>query len=393
MTSARPDFSTKFYSNRTVYSQPILKFILIRNSIAMKEYMHRPERQSRTLDRHPRASKPTQADISASILPESKSLSNSGYNKTAQFQVLSKPTSTKECVQLLTQRNVFPPLLNTAIQNYNTAPTITLLLDLLEQNNQIINNLRFFQIYKRFRHNQLKNEIIAELHNSTIMNGAVRTDPAALNYNIARYEGLEQKQNTQSYNDFQKTLYSDLADLAIRSQTFRNLLRFAHAKQIGPNPHNITVLPDNTVGGAGMLTDRLDPNANIANGLAGGGADTKIIIDTLTDDFGGNPRQIVLAHELIHALHAIYGVRVLDNTIFSPGQSFRQLINNRQDILEGASPDDVAVMGNINNLPVQNTMNNIYRNAGINPLNNANMGDITENMIRAELGLPLRQHY
>jgi len=360
----------------------------------MKEYMYRSERQSRTLDKHPRASKPTQADISASILPESKSLSNSGYNKTAQFQVLSKPTSTKECVQLLTQRNVFPPLLNTAIQNYNTAPTITLLLDLLEQNNQIINNLRFFQIYKRFRHNQLKNEIIAELHNPTRMSEAVRTDPAALNYNIARYEGFEQKQNTQSYNDFQTTLYSDLADLAQRSQTFRNLLRFANAKQIGPlNPHNITVLPDNTVGGAGMLTDRLDPNANIANGLAGGGDDTKIIIDTLTDDFGGNPRQIVLAHELIHALHAIYGVRVLDNTIFSTGQNFRQFINNNVNVLRGATPDDVAVMGNINNLPVQNTMNIIYRNAGINPLNNADMGDITENMIRAELGLPLRQTY
>lgn len=360
----------------------------------MKEYMHRPERQSHTLDRHPRASKPTQADISASILSESKYLSNSGYNKTAQLQVLSKPTSAKDCVQLLTQRNVFPPTLNTAIHNYNTAPTITLLLDLLEQNNQIINNLRFFQIYKRFRHNQLKNEISAELHNPTRMNGAVRTDPTAHNYNIARYEAFEQKQNTQNYNDFQTTLYSDLADLAQRSQTFRNLLRFVNAKQTDPfNPHNITVLPDNTVGGAGMLTDGLEDSANIANGLTGRGVDTKIIIDTLTDDFGGTPRQIVLAHELIHALHAIYGVRVLDNTIFSNGQSFRQLINNNMNVLRGATPDDIAVMGNTNNLPVQNRLNFIYRNAGINPLNNAEMGDITENTIRAELGLPLRQHY
>ncbi len=358
----------------------------------MKEYIHRPERHSRTLDRHPRTSRPAQANISASILSESKYLSNSGYNKTAQFQVLSKPTLNTECIQLLTQRDVFPPTLNTAIQNYNTAPTITLLLDLLEQNNQIINNLRFFQINKRFRHNQLKNEIIADLHNPNIMSGAVRTDPTAHNYNIPRYG--DPNQNTQSFNNFQTTLYSDLANLAQRSQTFRNLLRFANAKQIATlNSHNITVFPNNIVGDAGMLTDRLSPNANLTNGQAGGGDNATIVIDTLTDDFGGNPRQIVLAHELIHALHAIYGVRVLDDSIFSNRQNFRQFIDNNENILMGASPDDVAVMGNIDNLNVQDTMRNIYRNAGINPLNGADMGDITENTIRAELGLPLRQRY
>ncbi len=362
----------------------------------MKEYIHRPERHSRTLDRHPRTSRPAQANISASILSESKYLSNSGYNKTAQFQVLFKPTLNTECIQLLTQRDVFPPTLNTAIQNYNTAPTITLLLDLLEQNNQIINNLRFFQINKRFRHNQLKNEIIADLHNPNIMNRAVRTDPAGRNYNTERIMFLNGPigQNTQSYNDFQTTLYSDLADLAQRSQTFRNLLRFANAKQIDPhNPHDIIVSPDRMVGNAGMLTDQLSPNANLTNGQAGGGDNATIVIDTLTDDFGGNPRQIVLAHELIHALHAIYGVRVLDDSIFSNRQNFRQFIDNNENILMGASPDDVAVMGNIDNLNVQDTMRNIYRNAGINPLNGADMGDITENTIRAELGLPLRQRY
>lgn len=395
----------------------------------MRKYTKKTENQSRTLDSNPKTSRQTPIDV---ILQRYKERNIQQYVEDEEELLQGKfTTSTTQreeipsesggllqlktilardggCIQMaLTPHIDFSTTLNAAITAYNTTPSLNRLLDLLDDNDAEKRSLWFFQFGKHDLHDQLTKEIKSDLQNPAIMSQAVQTNAALPNYNIPRIDfdqGGQAPQNTQTHPAFETTIYSDMASLAVKSKTFRHLLRFAIAKRTAPNPHHIVVAPENLVGGAGMMTDTLSPQANLNAGVAGIGDNAHVNIDTLANDYRGVPRSIALAHELIHSLHVLYGVRALSNSIYAPGQSFTQYLAANPGVYPKATPDDVAVMGNIGALNnVQANINAIYTGAGVAPLPvhvppglaplNVNLADITENAIRAELGLPLRPTY
>lgn len=273
--------------------------------------------------------------------------------------------------------------INKTIKRYNQCNNVEYLMKLFD----LIENLHL----EIENSEQLRSEISRELTSDVITSQIICYGESQL-YGITMLDGSP----VHTKDNFKKVIGQDLSELCLGSKTFRTLVkRLLNRRRKGLN---VTLYPTGFKGHAGMITENKNSISISKGNIKGKGENVEITLDTTSDYFGdnSNSRKIALAHELIHALHALYGMRMTSDV-----DKIRNLKDKKKWFYNGATEDDIPTIGNIPasfsnfSFGVNNVEQIAYETyASISNAELAKMlAEINENRIRKEMGIQERIKY